>query len=114
MDIRIKRGQILKDLRKRRGLTQTDISKLLEISQQAYQRYETGISEPNSDGLTTLANFYGVTVDYLLARDVNEDTLIQQMEELPPEYQEILTTVLHMLHNVDKKRKEAGAKKNQT
>ena len=69
MDIKIKRGQILKDLRKSKGLNQSELASMLEISNQAYQKYEYGTAEPNYDTLCKLADFYGVSTDYLLGRE---------------------------------------------
>lgn len=110
MEARVKRGQILKELRIKKGLKQSDIADLLQITQQAYQRYESGTSEPNADGFTTLANFYGVTVDYLLDREMDADTFTKQIEELPSEYKEIAVTFLHMLRDIDEKRKSKEKK----
>ena len=73
MDMRIKRGQILKDLRTQKGLKQSDLAEIMGITQQAYQRYEYGTSEPNADGFAFLADFYGVTTDYLLGREPPEN-----------------------------------------
>lgn len=69
MDIKQKRGQILRDLRIKKGLTQSEIADILGITQQAYQRYEYGTSEPNADGFSFLADFYHVTADFLLGRE---------------------------------------------
>lgn len=69
---RIKRGQILKELRKQKKIKQSELAEMLGITQQAYQRYEYGTSEPNADGLILLANFYNVSVDYLLDRETQE------------------------------------------
>ena len=69
MDIKQKRGQILRDLRIKKGLTQSEIADILGMTQQAYQRYEYGTSEPNADGFSFLADFYHVTTDYLLGRE---------------------------------------------
>lgn len=71
MDIKQKRGQILKELRMKKGLKQSEMADILGITPQAYQRYEYGTSEPNADGFSILADFYGVTTDYLLGRDPN-------------------------------------------
>ncbi|MDE6707377.1 MAG: helix-turn-helix domain-containing protein [Oscillospiraceae bacterium] len=69
MDSKIKRGQILKELRIKKGLKQNEIASLLKITPQAYQRYEYGTSEPNADGFAFLADFYNVSVDYLFGRE---------------------------------------------
>lgn len=69
MDTRVKRGQILKELRIKKGCKQSEIAVLLKITPQAYQRYEYGVSEPNADGFMLLADFYDVPIDYLFGRE---------------------------------------------
>lgn len=71
MDAKIKRGQILKSLRKsytKRKLNQADVAEIIGVSVQAYQKYEYGTAEPTFDTIDKLADFYGVTADYLIGR----------------------------------------------
>lgn len=56
----------LKDLREDHDLYQMDVAKLLNISQQQYSKLERGITDITGTQLLTLADFYGVTIDYLL------------------------------------------------
>lgn len=66
----------IKDLRKKRNLSQGQAAEALGISMRAYQNYEYGQREPNIEMINKLADFYGVTTDYLLGRDTGEpDTL---------------------------------------
>lgn len=58
----------LRDLREDRDLTQAAVGKLLGTTQQQYYKYEKGIQEIPVHHLITLADFYHVTVDYLLGR----------------------------------------------
>lgn len=58
----------IKDLREDRDLTQTDISKMLNISQVAYSYYELNKRSVPLEILCKLADFYNVSVDYLLYR----------------------------------------------
>lgn len=58
----------LKDLREDHDLTQEAVGKLLNTTQQQYGKYEKGIQEIPVHHLITLADFYGVTTDYLLGR----------------------------------------------
>lgn len=58
----------IKDLREDRDLTQTDISKMLNISQVAYSYYELNRRSVPLEILCKLADFYNVSVDYLLYR----------------------------------------------
>ena len=72
-DMKVKRGQILRTLRLSRQLTQAEAAKNFEISQQTYQKYESGKTEPPYDLLCDFATFYGVTADYLLGRESFQD-----------------------------------------
>lgn len=56
----------LKKLRKERGLNQATLAKHLDISVSAYGNYELGQREPSIENLNKLADFYGVSVDYLI------------------------------------------------
>ena len=60
--------QRLKDLREDKDLQQSDIAKLLNTTQPQYSRYETGERELPVRHLVTLADFYGVSADYILGR----------------------------------------------
>lgn len=56
----------LRELRTNRGLTQKDVANIIGKTFQAYSYYENGKREMDTNTLSTLANFYGVTIDYLL------------------------------------------------
>ena len=47
-------------------MTQAEVAKVLGMSRQAYAKYETGIADPSTKTLRTLAELYGTTVDYLV------------------------------------------------
>ena len=55
-------------LRKQVGKTENDVSKELKIALRAYQNYEYGTAEPRLSTLVKLADFYGVSLDYLAGR----------------------------------------------
>ncbi|WP_368490734.1 helix-turn-helix domain-containing protein [Clostridium sp. BJN0013] len=55
----------LKELRTRKGLTQDELSKLLNINRATYAHYETGRREPDLETLKMLAKFFNVTLDQL-------------------------------------------------
>ncbi len=54
--------------RKLNNLTQRQVADLLEIAQPSYIRYENGSAEPNLQNLVKLADYFDVSVDYLLGR----------------------------------------------
>ena len=60
--------QRLKDLREDSDLQQSDIARILNTTQPQYSRYETGERELPIRHLVTLADFYGVSADYILGR----------------------------------------------
>ena len=60
--------QRLRDLREDMDLQQADIAKLLYTTQAQYSRYDRGERELPLRHLITLADFYGVTADYILGR----------------------------------------------
>lgn len=72
--------EILKALRKSRGyLTMQDFCSATGISFSTYQNYESGKRIPTADILLKLADFYGVTVDYLLGRETGEPAAIDKL-----------------------------------
>ena len=58
----------LKRIRLKMNLTQKDIAKILGITRTAYANYEQGLREPNLLTLWKIADFFDVSVDYLLGR----------------------------------------------
>lgn len=59
----------LRDLREDHDMTQEMVGRLLGTTQQQYYKYEKGIQEIPAHHLITLADYYHVSVDYLLGRD---------------------------------------------
>ena len=58
----------LRELRENKKLTKKETAEKIGISERAYLTYEYGEREPKLDTLQKLADFYGVTTDYLLGR----------------------------------------------
>ncbi len=56
----------LKKARQNTGFTQREVAKETQISQATIANYETGRTEPDLENLGILADFYGVSVDWLL------------------------------------------------
>jgi len=61
----------LRDLREDHDLSQTNIANLLHIQQTVYSRYERGFQTIPLEHLITLADYYHVSVDYILGRTQN-------------------------------------------
>lgn len=77
----MKTNEILKHLRNRKQLNQAQTAELLDVSLSSYQKYERDKNSvmPSIDVLIRIADFYGVTVDYLLGRDTNTPETIEQL-----------------------------------
>ena len=71
----------LKELRTAQKLTQQQMADYLGVDRTTYVKYETDKSEPTFDTLQKLADYFGVTVDFLMGRDTIEKPAAT-MEEL--------------------------------
>lgn len=59
-------GDKIRDLRNQKRMSQTELSKILHVSQQTITKWETGRAEPSSGAVASLSKFFGVSADYLL------------------------------------------------
>ena len=73
--------QRIRDLREDKDLNQTQIAKMLGMSQTGYSKYETGENDIPTQVLIKLADFYGTSVDYLLGR-TDDPTAVEKLLEL--------------------------------
>ncbi|MDO4333242.1 MAG: helix-turn-helix transcriptional regulator [Eubacteriales bacterium] len=62
----------IRNLREDADLTQNELSKSLNISQRAYSHYENGTRDIPTEILIAIADFYDVSIDYLLERSDNK------------------------------------------
>ena len=60
--------QRIQDLRTDSDLSQKQISQILHISQRSYSHYETGSRNISVEMLIRLANYYNISIDYLVGR----------------------------------------------
>lgn len=83
----------LKELRKQKKVNQTEIAKYLNTTQVTYGRYELETCEPTIETLTKLADYYNVSLDYLVGRDFSNDIgyLTQQEKEFLKAYLQLNT-----------------------
>ena len=56
----------LKEIRTQKGLTQAQVSELLDCSTTVYSRYETGDRQPSIDVLISLSKIFNVSIDYIV------------------------------------------------
>ncbi|CCO08855.1 helix-turn-helix domain-containing protein [Desulforamulus hydrothermalis] len=101
----------LKALRKANKKTQSDMATLLNITLRQYQLYEAGQSSPPLNNLITLADFFNVSLDYLMGRSDDPSPpqvqplkgtkriydVIARVKDLPDEHIEDITDTLDAL-----------------
>ena len=61
----------LKELRKKNGISRLRLATDLNTTQNTLSRYETGEREPGIDELIKIADYFNVSVDYLIGRTEN-------------------------------------------
>ena len=59
----------LKSLRKDKKLTQTDMAKLLNVTQNAIFRYESGQNEPSLSTILFYSEYFNVSIDYIFGKE---------------------------------------------
>ena len=77
-------GEILTSLREERGIYQKELAAILKVSVGTVSNYENNIHFPNQEALLQLADYFGVTVDYLLGRTSYRYSLDTLNEEYAP------------------------------
>ncbi|WP_244880054.1 helix-turn-helix domain-containing protein [Pectobacterium betavasculorum] len=112
-------AQRLRDLRRQKGLSQSELGKLAELHYTHIGRFERGTSRPGGDTLKRLADALDVTGDYLLEGATNEAAKarfedrellrqFQEVEQLPDEDKEVIKKLLDAF--LTKKQLQALAK----
>ena len=76
----LKIGEKIKELRKAQDVTQEKLADYLNISYQAVSKWENGLALPDVSLIPALANFFGVTSDYLL--DISLDNKSEIIENV--------------------------------
>ncbi|WP_459446145.1 helix-turn-helix domain-containing protein [Ligilactobacillus salivarius] len=66
-------GQTIRDLRKLKKMSQSELAKVVGVSQTTVTAWETGKAEPSSSAISSLADYFNVTTDYLLGRPEKKD-----------------------------------------
>ena len=72
----------IREVRKAKKLSQTELAEILHVHQTAVSQWENGKTEPDMDNLCRIADIFGVTVDYLLGVDTQSKTIDEQLSEI--------------------------------
>lgn len=87
----------LKTLRKEKRRTQEDVAKFLDIKRATYSGYERGVIMPPYDKIKKLADYFGVSVEYLM-----KTNNFQTHEDNLPDISHDLQSILEDLQNQQK------------
>lgn len=87
-------GEKIKKLRLKKKLTQDEVANFLYVTPQAVSKWENNISIPDTNFLVSIADLFGVSVDYLL-RDPKNDSIKILIEQIKKQ--------LSFEHSIDKK-----------
>lgn len=107
---------ILKQLRKEKNLSQTELAKELNMSQRMYNTYETGIREPSIDTLIMISNYYNVSLDYLVGNETKKYYTLTDEERIALNLYQKLTEknqgkVEHYMEQLVAEQEETKAKR---
>ncbi|HDX9683266.1 MULTISPECIES: helix-turn-helix domain-containing protein [Bacillus cereus group] len=64
-------GNIIRDLRKQKGITQKELAQSLKLSESTIGMYERNERQPDYNTLIRIADYFNVSTDFLLGRDFN-------------------------------------------
>lgn len=71
----------LKQIRKEKNLTQSQVAKSLGITRERYGLYETGKRQMSIEMLDKMAEFYSISVDYMIGRCENNNQRLSKDEK---------------------------------
>lgn len=103
----------LKYLREKKDLSQLELGKILNLTQQTINNYENGKREPNQEILQKIADYFKVSVDYLLGRSddpklrqITDPALLKEIEEAKKMMEEASERIYKILEGHAIKRDE--------
>ena len=95
-------GQRLKELRKSKRLTQQQLADIFFLNKSSISRYENDSQLPENEQLQKLADYFNVSIDYLLGRDENPNPTSSPEMLTKKEKLDIEKEALQMIENIDK------------
>ncbi|MBQ1215215.1 MAG: helix-turn-helix transcriptional regulator [Firmicutes bacterium] len=108
-------GERLKELRKKRGMSQVELSKVSGVSQQAISNTETGRNDPSAETIRMLSSALGVSTSELLGEDFileehkltpREYKMISEFRKLNPSGQKHMIELATMYQNLEEYRRK--------
>lgn len=83
----------IKELRENAELRQIDVANATGIDQKTLSNYETGKTNPDSYSLIKLADFFGVSIDYIVGRTdidiTSKESIVNKIQSIKKELDDI-------------------------
>jgi transcriptional regulator with XRE-family HTH domain len=83
----------LRELRLEKDIGQKEVGAIIGVSDSSIRKYESGDRTPDPTALVKLADFFGVTVDYLLGRNPADSSKFNNMDITMSNLQKELSTL---------------------
>lgn len=93
-------GLRLRELRKKKKLTQQQVARRLNLTKASISGYENNTITPPNDMLVKLALMYGVSTDYLLGLDKEESIVISDLTESQKEIVNLLVNEFKITNKI--------------
>ena len=68
-------GNKIRELRKKKGITQEALASVLSVSPQAVSKWESGLTYPDMSMIPAIAGYFGIAIDVLFEYDVRQGTV---------------------------------------
>jgi len=82
-------GDRLRQLRENKQMYQKDLAKILGVSAGAIGMYETNKRAPDFETLNKIADYFDVTVDYLLGRTNDKEIKVYDKDQIPEKFKNL-------------------------
>ena len=90
----------IRDLREDRDLRQSDVANATGIDQKTISNYETGKTNPDSFAIIKLAEFFGVSTDYILGVEKANSDLVSDAEKKPEDIKKRVAELEQILEKI--------------
>ena len=74
-------GEKLRQLRSEKGNTQLDLAKAVDVSVKTVKNWESDINDPDLSHTIAIADYYDITMDELVGRDIGDHLLLNNLNE---------------------------------
>ena len=108
--------QILRQLRKEKGISQEEFGRIFGMSQRMYGTYEQGVRQPSIETLLDICEYYNVSLDYITGNETKKFyTLTDEERDVLENYKKVTEKnkgkVEHYMEQLAEEQEELKAKK---